>query len=141
MIKLFGLGKHTQACLIATEDGRIVHEDLEVLKGCAANHQKMEAWALDATNQVRNKKTGIPTQIICERSPTPLPVRGIPNVKITEQNINAIAGETLAHAYIKIERDAIKNRYVTGIMLLIAMPCIGVLLVVAYNLWQQRGGL
>ena len=139
-MKLFGLGKRKQPCLIFTEDGEIVEDNLEVLKGCAADHDKMEAWVLDAANQIKCKRTGLPTQVICERSLAPIPVSGIPNVKVTEANVNAIARETIAKTYVQIGRDAVKNKFVMGIMILVGMPCIAVMIVVAFTLWERRGG-
>ena len=139
-IQLFGLGKQKQPCLIAREDGSIVEDDLEVLTGCAADHDEMQAWVLDAANQIRCKRTGLPTQVVCERDTAPLPISGIPNVKVTEANVNAIARETIAKTYVKIGRDAVKNKIIMGVMILVGMPCLCVMLVVAFMLWERRGG-
>lgn len=131
--------KNKILCLMGTEAGRIVKEELGVQKGCAVNHEHMEAWVLDATNQVRDRETNLRVQVICERSVAPLPISGISNVKITKTVINQINKETVSATLVKLERDAVKNRFVFGVIILVGMPILGVLLMVAFNMWQQRG--
>lgn len=137
---LFGGGARKQHCVIYTEDGRIVEEDLDVLKGFAVNHQKMEAYILDSDNQIKDRKTNVVTQVLAERSSAPITIRGIENKKMNEDTIKTIAIETRNNSVMVADKKNNRDSFYNKVLILVSIPCITVLAVVAFNLWKKQHG-
>lgn len=70
------LGKikaRSQLSRIYTEDGRIVINEIPVLKGCLSDENKLAGWTIDAENLVQDVPTGLWQQMVDERSILPVP--------------------------------------------------------------------
>ena len=123
--------------LIRTEDNRLVWETMETMKGCAVNHDKMEAYVMDAENMVMRKSTGELIQILAERSASPVAIRKATR-EVTKETKNAIGKETISQELQRIDKRNAKESFANKIMLLVAIPCVTVLIVVAVNLADGR---
>jgi hypothetical protein len=89
-------GKRLDA-LVVTGVRSIVDDQLEIVedKGYAANDRLTSAWGIDEQNQTFDPTSRMPIQLVSAWSATPVRLFGSDNIKITKDNINAVAARVV----------------------------------------------
>jgi len=119
--------KRSQMCEIFTDDGRIVDEELNVLRGCVDDPDRNAAFLIDSDNQFVCED-GQWYQILGERSTIPICMIKPTNIKDLGELINQIFRETHETAKLQQYENAMKNAWMEKILWIIAIPCITLLL-------------
>ena len=129
--------KRKQGVLIATEDGRIVRDTLEVEKGYAACHKTLEAWALDAGNQVKERKTGALFQVLTEKSIAPIVLNGKSNIQLAQNTLNKVNEMTVDQEIVKIEKRSAKNKILWALVLIAVLFAISVMAMILFTFFMS----
>lgn len=119
-----------QEVLIATEDGRIVHDTLEVEKGYAVCHKTLEAWALDSENQVKEHRSKALFQVLTERDIAPICLNGKSNIQLAQNTLNKINELIVDQEMAKIQKKSAKNKIVWGLVLIAVLFAISVMVMI-----------
>ncbi len=154
MFKLLGIGKskRKQRCLVLTEDGRIVEENLPVIKGYVVSEKTAEAWGLYPDACVPERGTNNLYQVTTERDCAPMSLNGHSQSlgKRLKATMKKIAQENAAAARAKIQKKSYRNKQAETLQILAIILGITVAVVVVFGLflsgrlsfpWSGGGGI
>jgi hypothetical protein len=99
----------SQLVLMATEDGRIKPQELDVLRVCCVDKASESAYLMDSANQFRNPLDGKWYQLLGERSTIPICLLRETNVKNLRLLINGLYKESKEVTKAKKYREAKEN--------------------------------
>lgn len=135
-LKIWEKPRRAQGFMILTEDGRIVDEQLMVLKGCAENESTMEAWPVEFSNQVKDPELGF-MQVVSERDVNPIPLWHENSKEWSDDTITKIAEAETDSELQDIERKAAENKQFWIVLCIVVTLCIAILLAVVSNFYLQ----
>jgi len=112
-------------CRIYTDDGRVVKQELDVLRSCLNNEELGKGFLMSSTNQVREVSDSSHTswQILYEKSSLPVALRQDLNIKDLTKLIGQIYRDCREEAERQQYREALKNKFMDRILWVVAMPC------------------
>lgn len=136
---MFGIGKkRKQNCLLLTEDGRILHISLPVVKGYVVEHKTAEAWGLYPDSRIPEKGTNHLYQILTERDAAPMSLNGQKQdySKRLKETISKIAQENASAARAAIQKKSLKNKTAETLQLLAIIFGITICVLVIFGLFS-----
>jgi len=137
------LGKikqRSQMMHLYTDDGRVPDHELDVLKGCAVQHEWYSGWLMDSENQFQDETTGAWYQLIGERSTIPICLLKPNQVKDLKDLLDRIFHESWTLDLMKISRDVEKEKSKAWTYIILGTPIIlGALIlgIMAIGAWKS----
>lgn len=139
--KWFKSNDENQECLIIGNDSRMFDASFKVVKDwmIRESEDSTEAYVLDAENTVRRKGDGALVQVITGNDVVPVAMRGVKNRDFGRTQMNQAGKMIVAQTLLKIEKQNAKDQIIRNLTLLVAIPCLTVLIIVAVNLANGAG--